>query len=690
MTLLILSYLGGVLTILSPCILPVIPFVFAQTGQPFRRSGLPMLIGMILTFALLSSLATVGGSWIVAANQYGRIAALVLMAIFGVTLLSERLSTILSQPFVNLGSRLAGPSMGDGTTQPSIRRAVLMGVATGLLWTPCAGPILGLILTGAAFQQGPAHSALLLTSYAAGAATALAIALGAGNRLSRSFKHILGTEHWLRRALGVAVLAGVASIAFGLDRNVLTQISVVDTNSIEQQLLDRFAAKPAQANVGEQTGQAAKDTAMAMQGTNAMAPKAANSAAMSGGAMTGGAMTGSAAMTGNAMAGNAMTGSAKASNAMAGNAMTGGAMTGNTTTGANMSGTAMSATTAANAAETTQSPLLDFTGAVDWLNSPPLDAKALRNKVVLVDFWTYSCVNCLRSLPYIRAWAERYKDQGLVVIGVHSPEFPFERDKGNVIQATKDLGITYPVAIDNNYAIWQSFSNEYWPAHYLFDATGKLRYQHFGEGKYAQTESVIQGLLAARNGQQVSSANATQATATVATDGAAEAADEDNLKSEETYIGYARSSNFVATAAGTTGAAGGGVLQDQVGSYSLPDQLTLNQWGLTGSWQVGAAQAQSTAPGAGITYRFHARDLNLVLGTGTDGKPVQFRVRIDGKAPGADHGSDTNADGIGTVTGHRLYQLVRQSDTGSEIKADHVFEIEFLDPGIQAYSFTFG
>jgi cytochrome c biogenesis protein CcdA/thiol-disulfide isomerase/thioredoxin len=660
MILAVLAYLGGVLTILSPCILPVVPFVFAQSDQPFRRSGLPLLAGMVVTFAVLSSLATIGGSWIVTANQYGRIAALVLMAGFGITLLSERVATIASRPFVALGARLADRQSTGNTVEPSIRRAVLLGVATGLLWTPCAGPILGLILTGAAYQHSAAQSIVPLLTYAAGAATALAIVLKAGSRLSQVFRRSLGAEAWLRRGLGVAVLAGVAAIALGFDRTVLTQLTPVDTAGLEQNLLDRFGgptANPTAAKTSAQrVGQAEKSNVMAMTGNAAPA------------------MMMSSTHTTNSAGGNAMMSSS--SQAMSGS----NAMTGN-------QAPAMMAMIAAPQAVAPAAPsLLDFTGAVSWLNSPPLTAAALKGKVVLVDFWTYSCINCLRSLPYIRAWADRYKDQGLVVVGVHAPEFAFERDEGNVRQAVKDLAVDYPVAIDNNYAVWQAFGNQFWPAHYIFDATGKLRYHHFGEGKYSQTEMVIQGLLAEAKGQK----GAPLAAASPELTGRAAAADDADLKSPETYIGYARASGFAAQSDG----AAASLVQDRVHDYALPSQPALNEWGLGGQWQVSAEQAQLAAPSGHIVFKFHARDLNLVLGPSVDAKPIAFRVLLDGKAPGDAHGVDSDADGRGTVTGHRLYQLIRQDDAAGKnaqgAGEDHVFEIEFEDAGVQAYAFTFG
>jgi thiol-disulfide isomerase/thioredoxin len=310
-------------------------------------------------------------------------------------------------------------------------------------------------------------------------------------------------------------------------------------------------------------------------------------------------------------------------------------------------------------------------GAVEWLNSPPLTTEGLRDKVVLVDFWTYSCINCIRTTPYVRAWADKYKDQGLVVIGVHAPEFAFEKKINNVRQAAGDLKISYPVAIDNDYKIWRAFENSYWPAHYLIDVKGQIRYHHFGEGNYRQTEQAIQDLL-----HEAGSEMATSALVTPDAKGAEASPDLKNIRSGETYLGYKRATNF---------ASRGNLHADTAREY-LVEKPNLNEWSLSGTWTVGAEQATLDQPDGSIVYRFSARDLHLVLGPGRSDKPIRFRVTIDGRAPGADHGGDIDADGNGTVSSTKLYQLVRQSG-GVEARN---FEIRFLDPGVEAYAFTFG
>ena len=618
MILFLLAYLGGVLTIVSPCILPILPFVFARADKPFVRSGLPMLVGMAVTFALVATLAAVGGGWAVQANQWGRYAALALMAFFGLTLLLPSLADRLTRPLVALGGRLSqSADAREAAGGSTILASLLLGVATGLLWAPCAGPVLGLILTGAALQGANAQTTLLLVAFAAGAATSLGLALLVGGKVYAGMKRSLGASEWIRRGVGAVILVAVVAIALGVDTGFLTRVSQTSTASLEQGLLNRF--QPSQSSV------------LLPEANNAM--MGASPAMMSANpAMTGG---GSAMMGGD----SAMMMRAKPGQGAP--------------------------------ALPTEGLAPSLGGAVTWINSPPLTMAQLKGKVVVVDFWTYSCINCLRSVPYVRAWAEKYKDRDLVVIGVHAPEFAFEKNVGNVKKAVADLKIGYPVAVDNDYAIWRAFNNQFWPAHYFIDATGKIRFHHFGEGDYDQSERVIQQLLAEAGKAKVEgglvSVNAT---------GAQQASDAKDVGSPETYLGYARAENF---------ASQGGAVRDARHAYAI-GPLALNNWGLSGDWTIGAEQAELNAPGGRILYRFHARDLHLVLGPASGGGKVRFRVTIDGKPPGADHGMDIDANGNGVVTGQRLYQLIRQ--TGAV--GDRTFEIQFLDAGARAYAFTFG
>ena len=469
------------------------------------------------------------------------------------------------RPFVALGGRLQQRADQQG----SMKGSLLLGVAVGFLWAPCAGPILGLVLAGAALNGANLYSALLLLVFAAGAATSLGVALLAGGRVFTLMKRGLGAEEWVRRGLGVAVVAGVVVIALGWDTRFLSQFSFLSTANTEQQLIKSLAQRP---------------------GT-------------------------------------------------------------------------------ADSADTQMAPPL--TGATQWLNSPPLSVETLRGKVVLVDFWTYSCINCLRTLPYLKAWDEKYRAQGLVIIGVHAPEFAFEKDQHNVEQAVRDLGISYPVAMDNQYAIWNAYQNEYWPAHYLIDAQGRIRHQHFGEGAYQETEQMIRTLLKEAHQNLALSEESVQVQGSGATAAAA-----DTQRSPETYLGYARQENLASPEA---------IQHDQPARYSAPRALKLDQWALSGAWQISKESAVLQAPGGAISYRFQGRDLHLVLGP-HNGKPVRFKVTLDGVAPGNDHGVDTDAQGHGVIHEQRLYQLIRQS---GEIKP-RSFRIDFLDAEAEAFAFTFG
>src|ERR1700690_3867540 len=346
----LLAFVGGVFTILSPCILPVLPFVFAHADRPFRRAGLPLLLGMALTFSLVATAAAYGGHWVVRLNQGGRYVAMFVFLILGLTLLFPEFAEALTRPLVRAGSRLQGAP----TTETSASKAFLLGISTGLLWAPCAGPILGLILTGAAIQGPGARSSFLLLSFALGAATSLGIALFAGNKVFSALKRSLSFEVWIRRGLGVAVILGVVAIGLGWDTNLLTKFSFVNTARAEEHLIGAWQPqKPAAVLAASLLGNPAD----------------------------------------------------------------------------------------AHPSLDDEGPMPDLSGAVAWLNSPPLSSKSLRGKVVLVDFWTYSCINCLRALPYVEGWSEKYKDAGLIVIGVHTPEFAFEKERSNVESAVRDLKI---------------------------------------------------------------------------------------------------------------------------------------------------------------------------------------------------------------------------------------------------------
>ncbi|SEK72387.1 Cytochrome c biogenesis protein CcdA [Pseudomonas sp. NFIX51] len=399
---LLIAFLGGVLTILSPCILPVVPFLFARADRS-RGSVLLTLGGMALTFALVSSLAVVGSDWIVRANGIGRQLALIVLGLFALSLIFARFGNWLARPWVSLGNRLDGLRLDRARKFSGPLAALLLGVATGLLWAPCAGPILGVILTGAMLQGASAQTSLLLLAYGLGSALSLGLLIFAGRGLVNRLKPSLPATAWLRRAAGCLVLLAAVAIGSGVDDRLLASTSSQGGAALEQGLLKSV-------------------------------PKALDYLIDKAGAAPAEALP-------------------------------------------------------------SKGPMPSLSGAVQWLNSPPLDAEALRGKVVLVDFWTYDCINCQHSLPYVNAWAKKYAKDGLVVIGVHTPEYAFEKVIDNVKAQVRKLDIGYPVAIDNDYAIWRAFDNQYWPAHYFIDARGQVRYSHFGEGSYEAQEQVIQQLL---------------------------------------------------------------------------------------------------------------------------------------------------------------------------------------------------
>ena len=578
-----LAFLGGVLTIASPCILPVLPVVFARADQSFAKHGLPLLIGLTLSFTTVASLAAVAGGWAVDANRYGRGAALMLLTLFGVSLIVPAVSNRLMQPVLALGTRMFQATHGDtGVERPSLGSPLVLGFAIGFIWAPCAGPILGLILTAAALQGAGLQTTLLLATYAAGAATSMAIALVVGGRLAAVMGGSLAFNTSIKRALGVVVLASVAALASGWDTK-LASISLANTTKLENQLIETLNAHsryPAERSVLAADG--APPLSLPQEG-----------------------------------------------------------------------------------------PAADLTGAVHWINTPPLTMDSLKGKVVLVNFWTYSCINCLRALPYFKAWADHYKAAGLIVIGVHTPEFAFEKNVSNVETAVAELGLRYPIAMDNKFTIWRGFSNRFWPAQYLIDGRGQIRLHHFGEGGYDVFESAIRQLLAgAGNGQRI------PVRATIRAAGITAASGKSTLQSPETYIGYAKGLNFISP---------GGSVPDTPHTYQTASPA-LNEWSLGGDWTIGPESATLNKTAGRISLRFRARDVHLVLGLALGDHAVRFRVTIDGMPPGQDRGTDCNADGSGTVTQQRLYHLVRQHADRNE----RTIEIEFLDDGVQAYAFTFG
>jgi thiol-disulfide isomerase/thioredoxin len=327
---------------------------------------------------------------------------------------------------------------------------------------------------------------------------------------------------------------------------------------------------------------------------------------------------------------------------------------------------------AAPSATFADEPLQAMRHATAWLNSAPLTEVDLRGKVVLVDFWTYTCINWLRTLPYVRAWSAKYREHGLVVIGVHTPEFEFEKDGENVRAAVAALGITHPVATDNGYAVWRAFRNNAWPALYFVDEHGRVRFRHLGEGRYEEAERTIQRLLTEAGHEGVPAD-----LVSVDAHGAEIAADWANLKSPETYLGYERTANF---------GSGNGPVYDAPRNYAVPERLALNRWALSGNWTMRKEFVALNSPGGRIAYRFHSRDVHLVMGPAAKGSTIRFRVLLDGGAPGAAHGEDVDEQGYGVVEAQRLFQLIRQPAPFVE----HTIQIEFLDKHVEAFAFTFG
>lgn len=564
----LLSFAAGILAVASPCVLPVVPFLAAGPAGVRNQAAWPTIVGLASGFAIFGSLAAAAGGWAVEASRYGRLAALFGLAVLGTTLVVPAAAAFLARPLVNIGARLSARAT-------SIRhphcRAFLLGIASGLVWTPCAGPVLGLVLVTAALHGPSVFATGLLFAFGAGAATAVSLLLTFGRGLIAAINRKCRWAVRGRLIIGLTVLASVALIAGGFDTRLLALPAASSTDDLERGLLD---------SVDVPTGTPASPAVHA--------------------------------------------------------------------------------------------PLNAFRRDEPWLNGPTLSPERLRGKVVLVNFWTYSCINCLRTIAYLKTWSDRYREAGLIVIGVHSPEFAFEKNPGNVRTALRTLGITYPVVQDNDFAIWQAFGNEAWPAFFLMGADGRVVRRKFGEEDYGGTERAIRAALAAAhlnaapNAIPLAPAPGTQASPDWA-----------DLGSPETYVGYLKADRFASAEK---------IVRNRNADYTAPDRLQLNAWALAGPWQVGGEFATGQAPGASIVYHFRARDLHLVLASATPGVPIRFRVSLDGRTPGADHGSDTDAQGNGVIRDAKLYQLVRQRG----LVRDRVMRIEFTDPGARTYCFTFG
>ena len=538
-----LSFLEGLALIASPCILPVLPLVLSASAEGGRKRPFGIITGFVLSFtafALLSRKLVLALGIDLDVIKYGSLA---LLAIFGVILLSEKLSSVfsgLTQRAANAGSVAhTGGGYGSG---------ILIGLLIGLVWTPCAGPILAAILVQIIRQQSDVLAVLLVGSFALGAGIPMLIIALTGRKIMSKLGFFTTHAEGVRKTFGVIILCAVAFIASGIDITSLSGPHEAAATASSKGLQDPLAEPY---------------------------------------------------------------------------------------------------------------PAPEFTGLEGWLNSAPLTMQDLRGKVVLVDFWTYSCINCLRTLPYITRWDEQYRDKGLVVIGVHAPEFEFEKSRTNIAAALAKFGIRYPVALDNKLDTWTAFKNRYWPAHYLIDRQGRVVYTHFGEGHYTETENNIRYLLGL------------DAKAETATD----AVTSGEGQSPETYLGYGRASHF---------ASPGGLTRNELQTYAWPvNPIELHHWALAGDWDVTPQRITAVKAGAALRFRFQARHVFLVLGT-KDARPVTFAVSLDGK-PVGEHGGKDVRDSHVTVSAHRLYDLVDLGKAG-----EGLLEITAQSPDLEAYAFTFG
>ena len=578
-TLAFLAVAAGALTVLSPCILPILPALLSASAPgEGRHRPLWIVLGLALGFSLFGAVFTVFGTFLGLSNAALRYVAMAVLLFFGLSLLWPRLWDAFGMRISAMSQKI--PGIGGDPSRRGRLAAIAIGCSLGMVWAPCAGPILGIILTFAAVQGAFGRSLLLLAAYSLGASVPMLV-IGYGGR--GLYRRVAALGRWgelSHKVMGAVTVASVIALFFNLDTVFLTHLpsGLSYSGALERRL----------AEVRPQGG-----------------------------------------------------------------------------------GDGAGATVVAASSGDSALPILgkmpDFVEIAAWLNSPPLTARELRGKVVLVDFWTYSCINCIRTLPYVTGWYDKYRDQGLVVVGVHTPEFAFEKDEGNVRKAILRYGIRYPVALDNFYGTWKAYDNRYWPAHYLFDAQGRLRDVHFGEGKYQETERAIQSLLMearllhAPKGLEPRASNV----------------DFSRIDSPETYLGYARATNFSSREPAS---------RDRAASYSVPSTLGLNAWALRGTWKIAGESAGLEAPGGAVRFRFKAPRLNLVMGG--KGRKTRAVVRLDGKPLPADaRGADTGPGGRLVVGAPRLYNLVALP---AQDRGDHVFEIDFEEPGVELYAFTFG
>ncbi len=572
---------AGALTVLSPCVLPILPVLLsASSSDGVRHRPFWVVLGLAASFTLFGAVFAAFGSFLGLSNGAWRNAAAAILLFFGLSLLWPRLWERLGSRIAALAQRIPGADRPP--SQQGWTGALLVGASLGLVWAPCAGPILAIIITAAAVQGNFGRSLVLLGAYSLGAAVPM-LAIGYGGRgLYRKFLSLGRWGELSRRLLGAVTVATVVALAFNVDTLFLSRLPgrLFLANRLERRLAGAKGRGEAP-RIGAAPGEAP-------------APAAGESLPVLG-------------------------------------------------------------------------TMPEFARIASWLNSPPLGASSLQGKVVLVDFWTYSCINCIRTLPYVTRWYDKYEGQGFAVVGVHTPEFSFEKDEANVKAAVARYGIRYPVALDNFYGTWNAYNNNAWPADYLFDARGRLREVHFGEGDYEETERAIQTLLA----------EARLLRAPVAVDRPKANVDFALIDSPETYVGYRRARNFSSPEPAE---------QDRTARYSLPSALALNAWALRGTWKITGEDAVLEAPRGGVRFHFEALQLNLVMGGRAKGSSAV--VRLDGTPiPPSLRGADVGPDGRLVVGDSRLYSLVRLPANDPR---NHVFEIDFEQPGVALYAFTFG
>lgn len=564
------SLFAGFLTFLSPCVLPVLPLIFSTSLGKSKWRPLYIVSGLVFGFTLLGILFNFLGSFFGISPQTIRWISIILLFLAGIFFIFPSLSAKVFSPI----SRKLG---NVEVSEENFWGAFLIGISLGALWSPCAGPIFAIVLSGAIVQKKFLDSFFLLFAYAIGAGIPMLMVAYLGNRLVQKIKTFARYENKIRRLTGVLLILAAGIFVLELDARLIASIpiSLFNSNKLEDQIVNKI--------------QNNRSDLMARHSPNEISSKL---------------------------------------------------------------------------------PVLGLlpplSGGIDWINSKPLTKEELRGKVVLIDFWTYSCVNCLRTLPYVKNWYKKYHDQGFVIIGVHTPEFAFEKEKENVAKAVKDLGIFYPVVLDNDYAIWKNFDNHYWPAHYLVDAEGRIREIHHGEGEYAETETAIQVLLKEKG--VLIQKNASEKVE--------EEVDFSRIRSPETYLGYERASNFKSSQE---------VVPDQFSSYTFPSELSLNQWGLSGSWKIEKEKITNQNSHAKIRFQFEARKLNLVMGA-AEKNPIEATIKIDGKVIETNLSGKDVKNGKVLIQDSRLYELIDLK----EVRGVHLFEIEFLNSNIFAFAFTFG